>query len=97
MNDAPLAETDELTALREDHKRLRRAFAESVAQERLLREQLAAIGPSSATPASRTEKRLAAELARTNKDLDRVLRSPSWKVGSAATFLPRWLRDRRSR
>lgn len=97
MSDAPLVETDELTALREDHERLGRAFAESVAQEWQLREQLAAVGPSAAAPASGTEERLAAELARAREDLDRVLRSPSWKAGSAATALPRWLRRRRSR
>lgn len=96
MSDDRLIETDELTALREDHERLRSAFAECLGHERLLREQLATIGPSNSTspPASVTEKRLAAELAQTREDLERVLHSPSWKVGSAATALPRWLRDR---
>lgn len=92
----PLVETDELTAMREDHARLRAAFVESVLEERGLRARLAS-QVALLEARNVAVQRLSEEVAAVRDDLDRVLRSPTWKVGSAATAVPRWLRDRRRR
>ena len=104
------AGTDEVAALREDYARLRKAFAEALAEERRLQAGLAAAlagerrlqaGMDAAElalgPSTTKEQLLTAELVQVRTVLDRVLHSPSWKLGSAMTALPRSLRDRWNR
>ena len=90
------AETDELVLLREDYARLRRAFAEALAEERRLQACLTATDSASGL-ATATEQHLAVELVQVRMVLDRVLHSPTWKLGSAMTTLPRRLKDRWNR
>ena len=90
------AGTDEVAALREDYARLRKAFAEALAEERRLQPGLDAAELALGLSTTK-EQFLTAELVQVRTVLDRVLHSPSWKLGSAMTALPRSLRDRWTR